>query len=70
MSQADYQKALKQIERGDLAGSLQSLDRILKKNPKFAQAYRPRAQVRAKLQDLKSAIADYKEAMRLQPTAM
>ena len=49
---------------------MQSLDRILKKNPKFAQAYRPRAQVRAKLQDLKSAIADYKEAMRLQPTAM
>ena len=70
MSQADYQKALKQIETGDLAGSLQSLDRIIKKNPKFAQAYRPRAQVRAKLQDLKGAIADYKEAMRLQPRAM
>jgi len=70
MSQADYQKALKQIETGDLTGSLQSLDRIIKKNPKFAQAYRPRAQVRAKLQDLKGAIADYKEAMRLQPTAM
>lgn len=70
MSQADYQKALKQIETGDLAGALQSLDRIIKKNPKFAQAYRPRAQVRAKLQDLKGAIADYKEAMRLQPTAM
>jgi len=70
MSQADYQKALKQIETGDLAGALQSLDRIIKKNPKFAQAYRPRAQVRAKLQDLKGAIADYKEAMRLQPRAM
>jgi len=70
MSQADYQKALKQIETGDLAGALQSLDRVIKKNPKFAQAYRPRAQVRAKLQDLKGAIADYKEAMRLQPTAM
>jgi regulator of sirC expression with transglutaminase-like and TPR domain len=42
----------------------------LKKKPKFAQAYRPRSQVRAKLQDLKGAIADYKEAMRLQPTAM
>lgn len=70
MSQADYQKALKQIETGDLAAALQSLDRIIKKNPKFAPAYRPRAQVRAKLQDLKGAIADYKEAMRLQPTAM
>ncbi|AFZ07698.1 Tetratricopeptide TPR_2 repeat-containing protein [Oscillatoria nigro-viridis PCC 7112] len=42
----------------------------MKKNPKFAQAYRPRAQVRAKLQNFQGAIADYKEAMRLQPTAM
>ena len=46
MSQADYQQALKQIETGDLAGSLQSLDRILKKNPKFAQAYRPSTSAR------------------------
>lgn len=70
MSQADYEKALKQIEMGDLSGALQKLDRIIKKNPKFAPAYRPRAQVRAKLQDFPGAIADYKEAMRLQPTAM
>ena len=70
MSQADYQKALKQIETGDLAEALQNLDRIIKKNPKFAPAYRPRAQVRAQLQDFPGAIADYKEAMRLQPTAM
>ncbi len=68
--EADYHKALKQIETGDLSGALQSLDRILKKNPKFAPAYRPRAQVRQQLQDLPGAIADYKEAMRLQPTAM
>ena len=68
--EADYQKALKQIETGDLSGALQNLDRILKKNPKFAPAYRPKAQVRAKLQDLSGAIADCKEAMRLQPTSM
>lgn len=70
MSQPDYEKALEQIEMGDLAEALQNLDRIIKKNPKFAPAYRPRAQVRAKIQDFKGAIADYKEAMRLQPTAM
>ena len=70
MSQADYEKALKQIETGDLSAALQTLVRLLKKNPKFAPAYRPRAQVREKLQDFKGAIADYKEAMRLQPTAM
>ncbi|MEG4284976.1 tetratricopeptide repeat protein [Microcoleus sp. A006_D1] len=70
MMEADYHKALKQIETGDLSGALQGLDRILKKNPKFAPAYRPRAQVREQLQDLPGAIADYKEAMRLQPTAM
>ena len=68
--EADYQKALKQIETGDLSGALHSLDRILKKNPKFAPAYLPRAKVREQLQDLPGAIADYKEAMRLQPTAM
>ena len=60
MSQADYEKALKQIETGDLSAALQTLDRILKKNPQFAPAYRPRAQVRAKLQDFPGAIADYK----------
>ncbi len=70
MSQADYQKALKQIETGDLPGALQTLDRLLKKNPKFVEAYYPRAQVRAKLKDFKGAIADYQETMRLQPMAL
>ncbi len=70
MSQADYEKALKQIERGDLSGALQTLDRIIKKNPNFTEAYHKRAQVRQKLQDFKGAIADYQETMRLQPLAL
>ncbi|MEK0180472.1 MAG: hypothetical protein EAZ78_16955 [Oscillatoriales cyanobacterium] len=70
MIKADYQQALKQIETGDLPGALQTLDRIIKKNPKLTEAYHKRAQVRQKLQDFKGAIADYQETMRLQPLAM
>jgi tetratricopeptide (TPR) repeat protein len=70
MSQADYQQALKQIETGDLPGALQTLDRIIKKNPKLTEAYYKRAQVRQKVQDFKGAIADYQETMRLQPLAL
>jgi tetratricopeptide (TPR) repeat protein len=70
MSQADYQQALKQIETGDLPGALQTLDRIIKKNPKLTEAYHKRTQVRQKVQDFKGAIADYQETMRLQPLAL
>ncbi|TAG91782.1 MAG: hypothetical protein EAZ09_24735 [Oscillatoriales cyanobacterium] len=45
------------METGDLPGALQTLDRIIKKNPKLTEAYHKRAQVRQKLQDFEEAIA-------------
>jgi hypothetical protein len=43
MSQPDYEKALKQIETGDLSGALHSLDRILKKKSQVRTSLSPQS---------------------------
>ncbi|MEA5520398.1 tetratricopeptide repeat protein [Limnoraphis robusta Tam1] len=68
MTSSLYHQALEQLQAGDLAGALQSLDQALNEHPEFADALYQRGKLRVKLGDLQGALADYTEVLRLQPT--
>jgi tetratricopeptide (TPR) repeat protein len=64
-----YQTALEQLAAEDFSAALLSLDQVIEEHPEFAAAYYQRGRAQVKLGNLASAIADYSQAIRLQPTA-
>ncbi|NJR66106.1 MAG: tetratricopeptide repeat protein [Leptolyngbyaceae cyanobacterium CRU_2_3] len=68
MHQEFYQRGLDQMKQGNRAHALQEFDRALRINPQFAEAYYRRAQVRFDLGDRPGALADYTQALQLQPS--
>jgi tetratricopeptide (TPR) repeat protein len=64
-----YQTALEQLSAGEFAAALDSLNQVIQEQSTFAEAYYQRGQIQAKLGDLQGAIADYSQAIQLEPTA-
>ena len=54
-------------ERGDLAAAAAEYDQSLRIDPKFAESWWARANIRAGRGELPAALADYDEAVRLDP---
>ncbi len=68
MEQNWYQRGLEHLKAGDRQGALQALDHALRENPQSAEAYAKRAGIWADLGDRNRALADYHQALRLQPS--
>lgn len=64
-----FSSAIQKYKRGDYQGALADYNRVIKTNPKSANAYYNRGLLKAtKLQDYPGALADYNRAIRLKPT--
>lgn len=64
-----YQQGLEKLTIGDRQGALQAFDYALQMDPQRAEVYAKRAILRRDLGDHNGALADYHQALRLQPTA-
>lgn len=58
------------LQKGDASGALTDLTRAIELNPKLADAFALRAEIRSRRGDLEGAIADYDKVIELIPNAV
>ena len=64
-----FSSAAQKYQRGDYPGALADYNRVIKNNPKSANAYYNRGLLKAtNLQDYQGALADYNRAIQLKPS--
>ena len=64
-----FSSAAQKYQRGDYQGALADYNRVIKNNPKSANAYYNRGLLKAtNLKDYPGALADYNRAIQLKPT--
>jgi tetratricopeptide (TPR) repeat protein len=64
-----FSSAAQKYQRGDYQGALADYNRVIKNNPKSANAYYNRGLLKAtNLQDYQGALADYNRAIQLKPS--
>ncbi len=68
MQQDYYQQGLGLLKSGDRQAALLAFDQALQGNPQLVDGYLKRATLRAELGDRDGALADYGQALRLQPS--
>ena len=64
---ANYNRGVSYRNKGDNEKALADYERALKLNPKYANAYNGRANIKADLGDLEGALSDYNRALKFEP---
>jgi tetratricopeptide (TPR) repeat protein len=64
---ANYNRGVSYRNKGDNEKALADYERALKLNPKYANAYNGRANIKAELGDLDGALSDYNRALKFEP---